>query len=120
MPTFTPGKYYYISVDILHGTADAELHNPVNLLCGTMAAELDNPVWCMHQESHIFSKENAEKYEGLIQSKILKIQQTQIDSRPSANSWNMYALRRFSKDLKDECFTKTIADLGKLLNDEWF
>ena len=86
MPTFTSGKYYYISVDLLHGTADAELLNPVNLLCGTMATELDNPVSCMHQESHIFSKENAEKYEGSIQSKILKIQQTQIDSRPSANS----------------------------------
>ena len=28
MPTFTSGKYYYISVDLLHGTADAELHNP--------------------------------------------------------------------------------------------
>ena len=72
-----------------------------------MAAELDNPVWCMHWEWHIFSKENAEKCEGLIQSKILTIHQTQIDSRPSANSWSMYALRRFSKLLKDERFTKT-------------
>ena len=56
-------------VDLLCETTDAELHNsPVNLLCGKTAAELNNPVWCMHQESHAFSKE---KYEGLIQSKIL-------------------------------------------------
>ena len=38
-----------------------------------MAAEL-NPVWCMRQESQTFSKDSdelyAEKYEGLIQSKI--------------------------------------------------
>ena len=83
-----------------------------------MAAELDNPLWCMHQESHIFSKENAEKYEGLIQSKILMIQQTQIDSRPSVNSWNLYALRRFSKHLT--LYKDRIADLGKLLKDEHF
>ena len=36
-----------------------------------------------------------------------KIQQTEIDSTPLANSWNMYALRRFSKLSKDERFTKT-------------
>ena len=56
------------SVDLLCGTTDAELHNLVNILCGTTAAELNNPFWCMHQESHAFSKE---KYEGFIQSKIL-------------------------------------------------
>ena len=66
----------HISVDLLCGTTAAELHNSVNLLCGTMATEL-NPVWCMHQESQTFSKNgdepvtnHAEKYEGLIQSKI--------------------------------------------------
>ena len=48
---------------------DTEIHNsPVNLLCDTTAAELNNLDWCMHQESNAFSKE---KYEGLIQSKIL-------------------------------------------------
>ena len=55
-------------VDLLCGTTAAKLHNSVHLLCGTTAAELNSPVWCMHQESHAFSKE---KYEGLIQSKIL-------------------------------------------------
>ena len=40
-----------LSIDLLCGTTDAELHNsPVNLLCGTTDAELNNPVWCMHQE----------------------------------------------------------------------
>ena len=33
-----------------------------------------------------------------------KIQQTQINSRSSANSWNMHALRKFSNILKDERF----------------
>ena len=61
----------------------AELHISVDLLCGTTAAETFER-WTFW-----------------------KIQQTQIDSRPSANSWNMYALRRFSKRLKDERFTKT-------------
>ena len=61
----------------------AELHISVDLLCGTTAAETFER-WTFW-----------------------KIQQTQIDSRPSANSWNMYALRRFSKLLKDERFTKT-------------
>ena len=42
--TFTSRKIYYISVDLLHGTMDAKLHNPVNLLCGTAASELDKPV----------------------------------------------------------------------------
>ena len=41
-----------------------------------------------------------------------KIQQTQIDSRPSANSWNMYALRRFRKLLKCKRFTKTELQTG--------
>ena len=78
----------HISVDLLCGTTDAELHNsPVNLLCGTTDAELNNPVWCMHQESHAFSKE---KYEGLIQSKI------------SLSVWT------FSKLLKDERFGRFI------------
>ena len=73
----------HISVDLLWGTTSAELHNSVDLLCGTTAAETFER-WTFW-----------------------KIQQTQIDSRPSANSWNMYALRRFSKLLKDERFTKT-------------
>ena len=73
----------HISVDLLCGTTAAELHNSVDLLCGTTAAETFER-WTFW-----------------------KIQQTQIDSRPSANSWNMYALRRFSKLLKDERFTKT-------------
>ena len=64
----TKGAYLHNSVDLLCGTTDAELHNsPANLLCGTTDAELNNPIWCMHQESHAFSRE---KYEGLIQSKI--------------------------------------------------
>ena len=65
----------HISVDLLCDTTAAELHNSVNLLCGlTMAAELHdsvdllcdtkaaelNPVWCMHQESHTFSKDSDE------------------------------------------------------------
>ena len=63
------------SVNLFCDTTAAELHNSVNLLYGT-TAEL-NPVWCMHQESQTFSKNgdepvtnHAEKYEGLIQSKI--------------------------------------------------
>ena len=86
----------HISVDLLCGTTAAELHNSVDLLCGTTAAETFER-WTFW-----------------------KIQQTQIDSRPSANSWNMYALRRFSKLLKDKRFTKIgIADrLSKRLKDE--
>ena len=42
------------------------------------------------------------------------IQQTLIDSRPSANSLNMYALRRFSTLLEDD----RIADLRKRWKDE--
>ena len=65
----TTAALLHYSVDLFCGTTEAELHNsPVNLLCGTTDAELNNPIWCMHQESHAFSKE---KYEGLIQSKIL-------------------------------------------------
>ena len=73
----------HISVDLLWETKAAELHKSVDLLCGTTAAETFER-WTLW-----------------------KIQQTQIDSRPSANSWNMYALRRFSKHLKGERFTKT-------------
>ena len=47
------------SVDLLCDTTAAELHNSVDLLCDTKAAEL-NPVWCMHQESHTFSKDSDE------------------------------------------------------------
>ena len=48
------------SVNLLCGlTTAAELHNSVDLLCDTKAAEL-NPVWCMHQESHTFSKHSDE------------------------------------------------------------
>ena len=80
----------HISVDLLCGTTAAEIHNSVDLLCGTMAAELHssvnlvcglttatelhnsvdllcdtkaaelNPVWCVHQESHTFSKDSDE------------------------------------------------------------
>ena len=88
------------SVNLLCGTTDSELHNSVNLLFGTTAAELLQPGFsdaCTKSRTH-FPKtgtNNAEKYEGSIQSKIkskllkdnaLKIQQTKIDSRPSANS----------------------------------
>ena len=58
----------HISVDLLCGITAAELHNSVDLLCGITDAEPNNLVWCMHQESHSFFKE---KYEGLIQSKII-------------------------------------------------
>ena len=74
-----------ISVDLLCGTTAAEL----DLICGTTTAELHNSV---------------ETFERWM---FWKIRPTQIDSRPAANSWNMYALRRFSKRLKDERFTKT-------------
>ena len=48
------------SVNLISGlTTAAELHNSVDLLCDTKAAEL-NPVWCMHQESHTFSKDSDE------------------------------------------------------------
>ena len=48
------------SVNLLCGlTTAAELHNSVDLLCDTKAAEL-NPVWCLHQESHTFSKDSGE------------------------------------------------------------
>ena len=70
------GAELHNSVDLLCDTTAAELHNSVNLLCGTTIAEL-SPVWCMHQESQIFSKDSdepmtnhAEKSEGLIQTKI--------------------------------------------------
>ena len=69
----------HISVELLCGTTAAELHNFVVLLCGTK-----DESWTLW-----------------------KIQETQIDSRPPANFWKMYALRRFSKLLKDERFTKT-------------
>ena len=45
------------SVDLLFDTTTAKLHNSVNLLCGITAAEI-NTVWCMHQESQTFSKDN--------------------------------------------------------------
>ena len=70
-------------LDLLCGTTPAELHNSVDLLCGTTAAETFER-WTFW-----------------------KIQPTQMDSRPSANSWNKYALQRFSKLLNDERFTKT-------------
>ena len=48
------------SVNLLCGlTLAAELHNSVDLLCDTKAAEL-NSVWCMHRESHTFSKDSGE------------------------------------------------------------
>ena len=72
----------HISIDLLCGTTAAEVHNSVDLLCSTTAAETFKR-WTF-----------------------VKMQQTH-DSRPSANSWNMYALRRFGKLLKDERFTKT-------------
>ena len=51
------------SVNLLCGlTTAAELPNSVDLLCDTKAAEL-NPVWCRVTN-------HAEKYEGLIHSKI--------------------------------------------------
>ena len=76
-----------ISVDLLCGTKAAELHNSVDLLCGTTAAELHNSV------DLLCGTTAAETFERWTFG---KIQQTQIDSRPSANCWNMYALQRFS------------------------
>ena len=78
----------HISVDLLCGTTAAELHNSVDLLCGTTAAELHNSV------DLLCGTTAAETFERWT---FWKIQQTQIDSRPSANSWNMYALRRQNK-----------------------
>ena len=59
------------ALNLLCDTTAVELHNSVNLLYGTTAAEL-NPVWCTRSRRH-FPKtvtKHAEKYEGLIQSKI--------------------------------------------------
>ena len=94
----------HISVDLVCGTMAAELHNSVDLLCGTTAAEPHNSV------DLVCGTMAAETFERWM---FWKIQQTQIDSRPSANSWNVYTLQRFSKLLKDERFTKTIKDLSK-------
>ena len=81
----------------------AELHNSVDLLCDTKAAEL-NPVWCMHQESHTFSKDSDEpcwKYEGLIQSKILLRLLNALED--STNPWQTQIDARFTKaNSKDE------------------
>ena len=59
----------------LCGTTAAELHNSVDLLCGTTAAtELNKPVSLMHAPGVAHPKtvtNRAEKYEGLVQSKIL-------------------------------------------------
>ena len=66
LPCSTMAAELHNSVDLLCDTTAAELHNSVNFLCGTTAAELARS--CRH-----FSKtgtNHAEKYEGLIQSKI--------------------------------------------------
>ena len=58
------------SVDLLCDKTAAELHNSVNLLCGITAAELNDA--CTSSRRH-FPKtvtNHAEKYEGLIQTKI--------------------------------------------------
>ena len=57
----------HISGDLLCGTTTAGLHNWVDLLCGTTAAQTFER-WTFW-----------------------KVQQTQINSKPSAKSWNMYA-----------------------------
>ena len=87
----------------------AELLISVGLLCGTTVAELPNTagrftLWHNGRRATQLGRftlwhngrQNFERWT------FWEIQQTQIDSRPSANSWNMYALRRFSKLLKDE------------------
>ena len=58
----------HISVDLRCGTTATELHNSVDLLCGTIAADTF--------ERWMF----------------WKIQQKQIDSRPSANSWKRVSI----------------------------
>ena len=76
------GKYHksygaaehHISVDLLCGTTDVELHNSINLLCGTTAAELTTRFdACTRSRTHFLKTvtNHDEKYEGLIQSKIL-------------------------------------------------
>ena len=83
----------HISVDLLCDKTAAELHNSVNLLCGITAAELTRFDACTSSRRH-FPKtvtNHAEKYEGLIESKIWQqtperwtlwtIQQSQIDVR---------------------------------------
>ena len=110
----------HISVDLLCGTTAAELHNSVDLLCSLRSRRFNHPLRVsLARVRSLFrpllpsacyagyllcGTAAAETFERWT---FWKIQQTQIDSRPSANSWNMYALRRFSKLLKDERFTKT-------------
>ena len=99
------------SVDLLCVTTAAEPHNSVNLLRGTTAAELNRFDACTRSRRHFPKTEtnhgHAEKYEGLIQSKI------------TANFWKMNALDDSTNTdrcalyedsanfLKDERLTKT-------------
>ena len=72
----------HISGDLLCGTTATELDNSVDLLCGTMAAGLHNWV------DLLCGTTSAQTFERWT---FWKIQQTQINSKPSANSWKMYA-----------------------------
>ena len=72
----------HFSGDLLCGTTATELDNSVDLLCGTMAAGLHNWV------DLLCGTTSAQTFERWT---FWKIQQTQINSKPSANSWNMYA-----------------------------
>ena len=49
--------------------------------------------------------------------KFWEIQQTQIYSRPSENSWSMYTLRRFSRLFKDDRFEDNSRPHSKRLKD---
>ena len=62
-----------------------ELHNSVDLLCRPTAAKLHNLVYLLCGTT---AAETFERWS------LWKIQQIQIDSRPSGNSRNMSALRR--------------------------
>ena len=78
LPCGTTAAELHNSVDLLCDTTCAELHNSVDLLCDTTAAELHNSV------DLLCGTTAAETFERWT---FWKIQQTQIDSRPSPNSW---------------------------------
>ena len=90
------------SVDLRCETTAAELHNSVNLLCGTTAAELTRFDACIISRRH-FPKtgtNHAEKYEGLIQSKINSKRLKDERLGRFSKHRSMYALLRFSKLFK--------------------
>ena len=100
----------HISVDLLCGTTAAELHNSVHLLCGTTAAELYNSV------DLLCGTTAAETFERW---PFWKIQQTQIDSRPSANLLKYVRFTKIQQTFKRWTFYEDrIKGLSKRLNDE--